>query len=738
MTEKKLPKDITDKVGRTFALLFNRMAMYNMDHPYTDQSLAEFSKIINQGLAVYSPIVIIMHQDQFFIEEEPLDSRINTSKMLQHFKKAGINSVSYEKSLGEDELRTFSGIFIDTANYTNADAMKKACAQQGVNKIKINHVFYKKVTENDEVVDRRELQEKSAAADQASGGPKSGAAMESIVDNMMMEELEKSLSLSSIISNPRGVSKQMIDAGVSAANEESTDSAGSGTAIIQQLQQVRQQIESASDGKQKVSTQQLAVAVFDMKQDLLKGIETQKAAGVEILNEAQIRAETDDIADNVLIQLVREQYEQSNITVQRMGQILRRLVPKPGELQRLMPKIKEALLDEGMPLSDFLQLTQELKKELQSEALAHVFEKSAEEIGISSDELIKEVNRNPKSAAELIYLASEIRKGSGDENVLSDLLVDYIERIGSQITLDTAEKKGSEGEKQLNGIIAKVEKELLQGLKNKDIDTAVIHQVAQRLNDRMEECTKKLESQWTLRRKSYSSDGQEGATSVLGVFDESSDEEQDLSDVLDKVQSSVDSKGLDNFQQVMAESEKEASPPQKETSKAKKPTKTALPKGILKRNSVLYILKKEINRSMRYETPFSVLMLSVFEVKSEKQVAPDSIDHDDHEMVMNLVLDQLAGIFRESDIIGRLADNKILVILPMTAEINSRNAMSRILKQINDRRFEIDGVGLTLRLAGSVTAFDKDLTPSLKEFIHRAENDIKDMIMRLKNVRDIN
>jgi GGDEF domain-containing protein len=735
MTEKKLPKDISNTVGRTFALLFNRMAMYNMDHPITDQSLAEFSKIINQGLAVYSPIVIIMHQDQFFVEEEPLDSRINTSKMLQHFKKAGVNSVSYEKGLGEDELKTFAAIFIDTTSHVNADAMKKACTQQGVNKIKINHVFYTKVTENEEVVDRRELRGKSTAANQASGEPKSGAGMESIVEKMMMQELEKSLSLSNIISNPRGVSKQMIDAGVSAANEDPSNSAGSGTVIMQQLQEVRQQVESASAGQQKVSTQQLAVAVFDMKQDLLKGIEAQKAAGIEILNEAQIRAETDDIADKVLIQLVREEYQQGKITVPRMGQILRRLVPEPGELQRLMPKIKEALLEEGMPLADFLQLTQELKKELKSEELAHVLEKSAAEMGVSGDELIKEINRNPNGAAELIYLASEIRKGSGDEKVMSDLLVDYIERVGSQLTLDAAEKKGPNGEKQLHGIIAKIEKELLQGLKNKDVDTAVIHQVAQRLNERMEECTKRLESQWILRRKSYSGDGEESATTVLGVFDEGTDEELELRDVLDKVQSSVDNKDLDKDKQGEAESEKTTSPSQEETPEAEKPATTALPKGVLTRKSILYILKKEITRSMRYETPFSVLMLSVFKVTPEKQVASDSIDH---EGVMNLVLEQLAGIFRDSDIIGRLDKNKILVILPMTAEINSRTAMSRILKQINDRQFEIDGADFTIKLAGSVTVFDQNLTPSLKEFIRLAENNIMDMIMRLKNARDIN
>lgn len=273
-------------------------------------------------------------------------------------------------------------------------------------------------------------------------------------------------------------------------------------------------------------------------------------------------------------------------------------------------------------------------------------------------------------------------------------------------------------------------------MKNKDIDSAVIHLVAQRLNDRMEECTKKLESQWTLRRKSYPGDGEESATTFLGVFDESADDEQELRDVLDKVRSSVDNKGLDknNFKQIKEESEKAKSPSQKETPKAEKPAITAPPKGVLKRNSILYILEKEIARSMRYETPFSVLMLSVFTVTPEKQVAPDTIDN---EAVMNLVLDHLTRVFRNTDMIGRLGEGKILVILPMTAEVNSRKAMSRILKQINDRRFEIDDVALTVKLAGSVTAFDQDLTPSLKEFVRRAESDIMDMIMRLKNVHSI-
>ena len=101
MAVEKLPKAISNKIGRAFALLFNRSMMYSIDHPFTSQALSEFYQATTHGLTLFSPVVLILHQEQFFIEEEPLDPRINTSKMLQHFKKADIRSISFELGLQE-------------------------------------------------------------------------------------------------------------------------------------------------------------------------------------------------------------------------------------------------------------------------------------------------------------------------------------------------------------------------------------------------------------------------------------------------------------------------------------------------------------------------------------------------------------------------------------------------------------------------------------------------------------
>ena len=90
MAKDKLKKTDYDRIGRSFSLLFNRSTMYQAEHPYTAQSITDFSQTIANGLKLQSPLVIIMNRDQFFVEEEPLDPRLNVTRMVSHFKKKAV------------------------------------------------------------------------------------------------------------------------------------------------------------------------------------------------------------------------------------------------------------------------------------------------------------------------------------------------------------------------------------------------------------------------------------------------------------------------------------------------------------------------------------------------------------------------------------------------------------------------------------------------------------------------
>ena len=718
-TEEKIPKELAGKIGRSFALLYNRLSMYSSDHPFASQALDDFFDIVDEGLSYSSPVVVIMYKDQFFVEEEPLDPRINTSKMLAHFKKTGIQSISFEEEVLEKELNDFASIFINTTEHPTADEMKDACAAKQIVRIKINHVFYRKVTEDDEVIDRKTLEQQGGQPPGASGGDDSSSALEMMAESVLMEELEKSLSMGHVIENPQAVSQKMLAADA-AADKDGTAPAGSGSVIMQSLQKMRNEVDAAADSDQPMNLQQMAQAVFDMKRDLLKGIEAQKAAGIVFQNEAEIIAEADELTDNVLLQLIKDEYQQGKISVQRLAHIVRRLIPQSSEIKRLLPKIKETLIEEGMALNEFLQLTQELKKELQSEGLAHVLEKGAEEIGISSEDLVKEISQDPKGAAELIYLASEIRKGTGDDKVLSDLLVDYVERVGSHLALDAADKHGVQGGKQLRSIVAKVETTLLKGLQNKDVDTQVIHKVARRLNERFDEAMKKLEGQVIERRTNPS-----GAANPAGAGKEAVDDEQDLREVIDQMRDGTEGQDL------------EGEPSQQDApGRSKKPVdpvQIELPRGILDRQHVLFFIDKEIARLVRHKTKFAALIMGINILRARRKTK-DPISRN---AVMNMVLARLARIFRDTDIPGMLDDNKIMVVLPMVARLEARKAQSRILKAVHEHPYELDGIPLRVKLAGITTEFDLDVTPTRREFIARVEADMTDMLLRLQNIQSI-
>jgi GGDEF domain-containing protein len=718
--EEKIPKELASKIGRSFALLYNRLSMYNLDHPFAAQALDDFFDIVDEGLSYSSPIVVIMYKDQFFVEEEPLDPRINTSKMLAHFKKTGIQSISFEQEVAEKELNNFAGIFINTAEHPTAEAMKEACAEENIVRIKINHVFYRKVTEDDEVIDRKTLEQQSGKAGDGSGEADGSSALEMMAESVLMEELEKSLSLGNVLENPQAASQQMLAAEAAAAKEGSAPS-GSGSVIMQNLQQIRNEVDAAAEGDQQMNMQQLAQAVFDMKRNLLKGIEAQKASGVVFQNEAQIIAEADELTDNVLLQLIRDEYQQGKISVQRLAHIVRRLIPQPKEIQRLLPKIKEVLLEEGMALNQFLQLTQELKKELQSEGLAHVLEKGAEEIGISGEDLVREISQDPKGAAELIYLASEIRKGTGDDTVLQDLLVDYVERVGSHLALDAADKQGVQGGKQLRSIVAKVETTLLKGLKNKDVDAQVIHSVARRLNERFDEAMKRLEGQVIERRQNPT-----GAANPAAAAQEAVDDEQDLREMLDQMREAPEGQAAE----VLA-ADQPAAPGRKK--KEFDPVAIELPPEIVDRKSILFFIDKEVARALRYNTKFAVIMLAIQQLRARRKIkGPLS-----RNAVMNMVLKRLTHVFRDTDIPGMLDDNRLMIVVPMLSGLDARKAQSRILKNIHEEPYELDGIPLRVKLAGITTAFDPDVTPSRRELVARAESEITDMLMRLQHIQSI-
>ena len=731
MPESKVTKQEFARFGRILSLLFNRATMYQMDHPYVKQSIDEFHPFVEKLLTSISPLVFAMNREQFFTDEEPLDPRITVNRMVAHFKKAEIQSISFYEGMTKNELKTFLGIFVSLDKYPNAESMKETLAEKGITNLKINHVFYKKVTEDDEVVSRDVLKNITPEMMDEDELKSKKLFIDMVLESVLGEEFEKNLNINNLLTNPTGLSMNMIEADINSVQESDAEDRRPGPVLLHQLQVIGEEVEKGLSGGGDANVSELAAAVFDMKKKLIEGMDAQKDVDITFSNKEEILDQANEITDNVLIRLVKNEYKAGKITTSRLAQILRRLIPDAEELKRVLPKIKAALLEEGMPLPEYLNLVEELGKELQSDELAKILQESSEEIGIDGKELIQEVKENPVEAAELICLAAEIRKGTGDEKVLTDLLVDYVERMGSKLGQDITAENGAEGEQHLRQVITGLETNIVSRLKDMNVvKDDVLEGLEERLNKRMDTVFDKLRDDWIQSKSMTPEQNRAKNLSVLQILEQSVGENEELGEILTIVRSKVKSEEIDenDFKEIYSEINKQKQIKREQEAKKK------MPPGVLKSQAIVFVIKKEISRASRYDLPFSALSFSVVKAKPKTGDPADAITQ---QAVMDAILRRLADILREADIIGQLGKNKMVGLLPMTTQDDAKLALRRTVRLLHGDPIEVDGIPLTVKIVGVSTTFDAERMTDGKAFMQAMSNELTEMVIRVKNIQEL-
>jgi GGDEF domain-containing protein len=385
-----------------------------------------------------------------------------------------------------------------------------------------------------------------------------------------------------------------------------------------------------------------------------------------------------------------------------------------------------------MSSSDFVELVKEISSELQSDGLSEALKGSADKIGLDSDDLIREFKVDPDGAAELIYLASEIRNASGDEKILTELMVDYIERVGSTVALDMSGDANQNENSLLKDVLINLGSKLVGKLKKKELSDDVLVAVEKRLGDRIDKLMSKLEvntpSPETTPTLDVETDN--GATTVFKMLEESVDEGDELQKILEEVRKGIDDRSIDenNYQQIHDEILRIKAEQQRK--KAKK----HVPAGVLNYINTLLFIEKEIHRSLRYNTPFSAITFSILDLKPQKQIPAGKISGND---ISQSIMGELINLLRESDIVGILNKKMIVVLLPMTDGANARIALRRIRKKLHDGPIIINEIPIFVRFAGTVTTCRPESTPDLQVFLDIAEKNHNDLVIRLTNLNEL-
>jgi hypothetical protein len=704
-----IDKKLAELLARLINTLFNNMSFYGAKHPTTQRSAAELFFQLSRILDRLPVLSFIAEHDSFYVEEWCVDDRINARKLMAHLKKFSIQSISFFQKLQLDAINEFIAIIENTDKFHDADGVEQALRSRGFDTVRVNYVLYKKVTADEAIVDKDAV---GAVPPAAGAGRASPTAPAPAVQDQIMGAAGTLMSMQEIFVAPAPGNEQ-------AAPSPAMDQA----LILRRMRDLKNTISSAPAAAPAMSPEEMLQAVTQLSSEVRQSLELRRQMGALPPNESDFVNEMQELTYQTIVRLASDEYRKAGISAQRLAQTIRKMAPEAKDIKQLLPRLKDGLTAAGMPLTDFLALVKELNQEMQNENLAAMLAEAGESMGVSLGEIVKNIKENPADAARLIILASEIRKGTqADDAQLSNLLTTYVEQVGSQMVLQSQQSGPSEAQ-PLETMLGTVERQLIDKLKSQGVSESVLKRVEEQTSGGRRDAIGKLKSQWLLdfiaaeKTLSFEKVHRLIGSVVAG--------ENDLAGIRDPLRDLLLQRGFTRPQvdELLAHTKK--------TGVAPAAAPPPLPKGVLTSNNALFFLKHQIGLTKRYNTPFSVLMITVAGINDgsgwRKATLPEA------NQILPDIFTLCTGILRELDLVGSLstiAQHIPFIILPMTPGDGAAVVKKRIEIRINQLALALDGKLIKAKPAVSSTAYDKEKSGDMMEFLksiklrHKAEEDV--------------
>ena len=691
----KIDQKHAQTLARLFNIAYNGAILYGGTHQTTVDAAVPFHSFLMRIVSGETMVSVLAERESVFVENFCIDKIINVRRLVVHFRKLGLQSITFSKEVSVDGIRALLVVLSDAEAYPNATAMQNRLALLNVKGIRLNYVVYRKMTTDEKVVDKNAIHTLATQ-------PLGPTPMDTTIVKQVLDGLSEVVSARRIVDGLPAVSSA--PAGAQAADLST---------LLQQMRAINSRInDPAAASGDGLSIQEMMESIVKLRRDVNDKLGLIRKTHSLNETENSVVSELDTMSHEVMLRLLCEEYKRGGISTKRLAQITRRMMPDIKELKRMLPRLKDALLKEGMPQADYLQYVTDILKDIESDGLAGVFEAAVKDIGVSMEELVESIRADPADAARLIVLASEIRKSSrSDDSQLSSLLTDYIERVSSSLSLESKDVATKEGIHLLKSAIGRIETDLVEKLRGQGIPADVLDKASNLLQTRLDATVSGAKQEWASRF--VSSLKELGENELLQVLRELFSQEGGADLVREPLRQLLTSKGYseENIGRLMEKAaKKSAAAPQE------------LPKGILNVNATLYFLEREIKRHQRYNTPFTCLILTNVRVKSNGSPARVPTEGET-KAIMPQVLSFLRHVLRDLDIVGSLglvSGDVPFVVLPQTGDTGAEKVIERLQRDLSARAFEADGAQVKGSFALSYSSFDKTTMTGYRSFLEFA------------------
>ena len=162
-----------ETLARLFNMAYNSAMLYGGAHQTAQEGAVPLFNLIRKYIDnKESTLSIIAERESVYVENYCVDKIINARRLLVHFKKAGLQSISFDSTLTLESMRSLFLVLSDQLAYKTADDMKNALMLGHCEGIRLNYVVYRKMTVDEAIVNKEAAGVPAAAgADHSASSP---------------------------------------------------------------------------------------------------------------------------------------------------------------------------------------------------------------------------------------------------------------------------------------------------------------------------------------------------------------------------------------------------------------------------------------------------------------------------------------------------------------------------------------------------------------------------------------
>ena len=139
--------------------------------------------------------------------------------------------------------------------------------------------------------------------------------------------------------------------------------------------------------------------------------------------------------------------------------------------------------------------------------------------------------------------------------------------------------------------------------------------------------------------------------------------------------------------------------------------------GLLNRRTLENILKRELERALRYRTPLTVVFIDVDDFK----MVNDRYGHKAGDDVLIYVGKNLSNMTRGSDIVGRFAGDEFIIILPNTPLNESHELANRLKSFFMNHPLDFEDIPIQVSISFGLSCIEYDAIDDVASLLKRAD-----------------